>query len=120
MVDVKNITDISLSYNETCFLVGWQYFNNSYFRLKIPKLMPSVTPSRVEPFNRNILVNAPDCKPLIGNTISVQNFVTIKRSPQCSLFDRIANDNNEVPDGTGVTCLCLNNNYKDITIIDSL
>ena len=120
MSEIQNIGDVVLSQNEYCFLVGWQYYNNSSFHVTIPKLMPSVTTPRTEPFNKNILVNAKECKPTVDNTMKVQNYVTIKRSNQCSLYHKIGNEKGQVPSGTGVTCLCMNNNYKDMRIIDSL
>ena len=120
MVKIANVSDIALAQYEYCFLKGDQYFNSSSFHVKIPKLMPSVTPKQTEPFNKNILVNASTCKPSVNGSIKVQDYVTIKRSRQCSLYHKIGNIKDEVLDGTGVTCLCMNNNYKDIRIIDSL
>jgi len=119
MVDVKNITDVTLSQNEYGFLVGKQYYANSTFAITIPKLMPNVTKPNTEPFNRNILVNAKDCKPSVGNSIKVQNYITVKRSPNCTLLHKAGRDY-IVPSGTRVECLCTNNNYKNIQIIDAL
>jgi len=91
MVKINNIGDISLNQNEYCFLVGWQHYANSSFRVKIPKLMNSVTSPMNDPFNRNILINSKDCKPSVNNTLGVKDYVTIKRSQQCSLGHRIGN-----------------------------
>lgn len=120
MINFQNISDVSLSQNEFCSLVGYQYYANTTFKLRIPKLMPSVTSPMNDPFNKNILVNASDCKPSVNNTLRVQNYITVQRSPQCSLAHKIVNIRNEVPDGLGITCLCMNGNYKDMAIVDSL
>ena len=117
MANFKNIGDISLSETEYCFLVGNQFYYNNYFTIRIPKLMPKVTAPQVEIFNRNIFVNDITCKPVIANTLNVQNYITIPRSSQCSLFDK-ANAEFIVPSGTGVTCSCTNGNYKNMKITD--
>lgn len=119
MLNFENVSNITLSQTEYCFLVGSQYYNNREFNVKIPKLMPSVTAPRVEPFNRNILVNSKDCKPSVNNTLKVQNFISIPRSAQCSLYQKIQSVENEViPNGTGLICSCANGNYRDMKIID--
>lgn len=126
MANFQNVSDVSLNQNEYCVLVGSQYYNNSSFRVKIPKLMTNVTSPMNDPFNRNILVNAKDCKPFIDNSLNVKNYINVKRSSQCSLLNRIINYDNEshyygyLPDNLGVICLCMNGNYRDMIITDSI
>ena len=117
----KNINDLTLDQNEYCILQGTQYYGNSSFNIKIPKLMTNVTSPRTDPFNRNIFVNAKDCKPVVSSNLYVQNYITVKKSQQCSLQHKISNnDTKTIPSGTGVTCLCMNGNYRDMVIVDSI
>ena len=119
VVKYENVGDISLSQTEYCFLVGRQYAGNKYFKIKIPRLMPNVLSHRVETFNRNILVNAKECKPSVNSIITTQNFITVERSAQCSLFSRIDNEEYEtIPSGVGVICTCTSGNYRDMKITD--
>lgn len=118
MVNFRNISDISLDQNEYCVLDGVQNAYNSHFNIKIPKLMTSVTSDMNDPFNRNILVNANECKPTIATSLYVQNHISVPRSSQCSLSDKIIDKYNNIPDGLGVICLCMNGNYRDMKIID--
>lgn len=119
MVNFESISGINLSQTEYCFLVGNQYYGNSRFNITIPKLMPNVTNTKTEPFNRNILVNAKECKPTVNNTLTVQNYISIPRSGQCSLYPKVINpETGIVPGGTGIICSCMNGNYKDMKIMD--
>lgn len=113
-------SNMDLNLNEYCVLQGTQYYNNRYLDIKIPKLMTDVTPPMRESFNRNILVNAPACKPVIDNFIRVKDSISVKRSSQCSLHENIIDQYGNIPDGLGLICSCVNNNYKNMIIIDSI
>lgn len=120
MINFKNISDISLEQNEYCVLRGVQKYNNSYFKVHIPKLMISTTSPMNDSFNRNILVNAKDCKPSISTSLYVKDSINIKKSPQCTLSHKVINDFGDLPDNLGVICLCINGNYRNMTITDSI
>ena len=120
MINFKNVSDISLDQNEYCVLHGSQKYNNSSFRVRIPKLMTNVTSHMNDPFNRNIFVNAKDCKPSINTSLTVKDYITIKKSPQCSLSHNVINDYGDLPNNLGVICLCVNGNYRNMIITDSI
>ena len=120
MVNFKNISDISLNQNEYCILHGDHHYSNSILKIKIPKLMMNVTAPMRDHFNRNILVNANDCKPTVDNTLYVKDYITVRRSSQCSLSYKIKDEHGTVPDGLGVICLCMNGNYRNMIITDTI
>ena len=82
--------------------------------------MTDVTPPMKDNFNRNILVNANDCKPLIENSLKVKDYISVKRSSQCSLGYNIIDEKGNVPEGLGVICLCVNGNYRNMIVTDSI
>lgn len=116
----QNVSGISLNQNEYCRLYGDHHYMDSTLRIQIPKLMTSVTSNMRDPFNRNILVNANNCKPFIDTTLQVKNFINVKRSSQCSLADRVIDEYGTIPGNIGLICLCMNGNYKDMMVIDSI
>ena len=115
-----NTSDMDINLNEYCVLQGTQYYNNNYLNIKIPKLMTDVTPPMRETFNRNILVNSPNCKPSIDNSIRVKDYISVKRSSQCNLSTNIIDEHGNIPNGLGLICSCVNNNYRNMIIIDSI
>lgn len=120
MVNFKNISDISLDQNEYCVLYGNHHYSNSNLRIQIPKLMTSVISPVTDPFNRNILVNARDCKPSVDNSLYVKNYITVKRSNQCSLSNNVIDEYGTIPHGLGLICLCMNGNYRNMVVVDSI
>ena len=114
---IQDTSDITLNQNEYAFLVGDQLYYESYMKVRIPKLMPDLIGSGKEVFNRKIFLNADKCMPVSNKEVQIQDYITVKRSNQCSLADR-ANKAGFVPDGTRVICLCMNNDYRDMLIID--
>lgn len=113
------ISSVELNQNEYCFMHGRHYYNSSNIQTVIPKLMTDIPAQTSEYFNRNIFVNASECKPVSDSKVFFQHYITVPRSQQCSLADK-ADKNGYVADGTKVICLCMNNNIKDLRIIDVL
>ena len=120
MVNFKNISDISLNQNEYCILYGNHHYSNSNLKIQIPKLMTNVTSPMRDPFNRNILVNAIECKPSVDNTLHIKNHITVKKSAQCSLAHNVIDEYGTIPNKLGLIALCMNGNYRNMTIIDSI
>ena len=113
-------SNIDLNLNEYCILHGTQHYNKAYLDIEIPKLMTDVTYPMKETFNRNILINASSCKPVIENNIRVKNYISVKRSSQCSLHNNIVDQHGNIPDKLGLICSCINNNYRNMIIIDAI
>lgn len=120
MRDFDAVSELNLKENEYCTIVGNQYYANSHFNIKIHKLMVDVTPISSESFNKNIFINATSCKPNVSGSVGVKDYITVPRSAQCSLQDKIMNERDEVGDGTVIICQCLNGNYRNMKIIDYL
>lgn len=114
---ISNTSDITLNQNEYAFVVGKQHYTSRYIKVRIPKLMPDLINKKREYFNRNIFVNDIWCRPNVNRKIELQDYITVKRSSQCSLID-LADENGYIPDGARVLCLCMNGNYRDMLIID--
>lgn len=119
MTFVNSISPITLNQNEYCFLTSSQWYNSPSFRVRIPKLMSNIPQARTEYFNRNIFVNASTCRPLSATSVTCQDYITVQKSDQCSLYG-ISDINGFVPKNTRLTCLCMNNNIKDMRIIDTM
>jgi len=125
MSNIANVSELELQNTEYCYLVGNQKYYNTTFMVKIPRIMPNVSKKGRESFNKNILVNAPDCKPSVSSSIYTYDYITIKRSPQCSLEDIAtiyARPSDTYPtiirSGTKLRCSCTNGDYKTLTIVD--
>ena len=125
MVNITNITELDLQPNEYCYLVGRHFYDDSSFKVKLPRIMAHVNGNGRESFNKNILVNANTCKPSISSSVYVQDYITVKRSSQCNLLPvatiyRHPLDNYPtiIASGRKVRCTCTNNNYKELRIVD--
>lgn len=125
MMSIENVSELELQNTEYCYLVGNQKYTNSSFMVKVPRIMPNISKKGRDSFNKNILVNATDCKPSVVSSIYMYDYITVKRSPQCSLqgvatiYER---PRDEYPtiirSGTKLKCLCTNGDYKSLTIVD--
>ena len=113
----NSLSSIQLEQNEYCIMTSNQHYTSSYINVKIPKLMTAIPSSRTDYFNRNIFINAKECKPAVSQTVSLQDHISIPRSQQCSLASR-ADEWGIVPRGTRLIALCMNGNVKDLRIID--
>lgn len=115
----NSLSPIQLEQNEYCIMTSSQYHNSSYIDVKLPKLMTDIQSARTAYFNKNIFINAKECKPSVSSTISLQDHLSIPRSQQCSLQSR-ADEYGIVPQGTRLIARCMNGNIKDLRIIDIL
>lgn len=118
-MEIHNITDLKLNQNEYCYLTNTDYHSAGSFHVRVPKLMPLMLSPSTKVFNKNIFVNDSACKPSVGNSVSTQTYITVKRSPNCSLAHK-ADKYGIVYAGTKITCTCMNGNFKDLIITDSL
>lgn len=118
-MEIQNVTDFKLNQNEYCFTVSAQHYSSGTFNIRVPKLMPMLIPSARKIFNKNILINDSACKPFVNNSVTTQNYITVRRSPNCSLAHK-ADIYGIVHANTGVTCTCMNGNIKDLILTDSL
>lgn len=115
MVNIENISDINLSPIEYCYISGDQDVTSKTFKVRVPKIMTSLLDPLDSIINKNIFINAKECKPSV-NHIKLQTYITVPKSNNCS-FTEISKDN-KVKNGTRILCNCMNSNIKDITIID--
>ena len=117
---IEAMTSLKLNDIEYCFLVGDQPSSNTEFRVRNPKLTPFIQGNMTgilnHVFNSSIFNNASQCKPTVDRKISTQNFITIKKSNNCSLEHLAVNG--YIPHNTRVRCICNNNNINDMIIID--
>ena len=116
MVDIKNISDINLNQIEYCYLSGDQNIDSDSFKIKIPKLMTNLADEIDNIINKDIFSNASDCRP-VANNVKLQSFITVKKSKQCKLYPK-NKDITTIPDKTRVICNCINNNIKNMVIVD--
>ena len=102
--------------------VGIHGLNDTMIKIKIPRLMVNI-PRETERiiFDRNIFVNAPDCKILSSNTIETQNFITVPKTANCDLTHIAVWDEELgkyiIPDNSSIICACFYNDL--IYVIDS-
>lgn len=113
----NSISPIQLNQHEYCIMTTAQMYNSNSIRITIPKLMTDISPMKSVYFNKNIFLNAPECRPAVDSRISLQQHITIPRSQQCSLGSR-ADEYGIVPAGTKLICMCMNNNVKDLRVVD--
>lgn len=121
-MNFNNLETIEVLQNEFCYLVTSQYYLNSSFYVRMPKLMPLVGASinrNTIQFNNNIFVNDSSCKPSVSSSVTIQGFITIRRAPNCSLEHKKVGIEELVPNGTRVVCECLNGNWKNMSITDA-
>ena len=125
MGNIANVSDLGLESIEYCYLVGNQKYSNRSFMVKLPRIMPNISKKGRDSFNKNILVNASECKPSVSSSLYMSDYITVKRSSQCSLFDVATiyeRPTDELPTiirtGTKLKCICTNGDYKNLTIID--
>lgn len=119
-MSIKNLSLLSLDSIEYCYLVSKQHYTNRYFTVRVPKLTPMLSGSKSTSkvsFNNSILANDSKCKPSLGNQLSTQNFITIRRASTCDL-EHLADINGYIADGTRLRCMCCDRNPKDMLIID--
>lgn len=109
---------ITLDTYEYCFLVEPTHYLSAQFKVRLPKLVPNGSNTNTistSNFNKKIFVNT--TSPTVSN-ISTQNFLTVPRSTNCSLFHLANPLTGIIPKGTRFRCNCYNNNINDLTIID--
>lgn len=116
---VKNVSDMSqLEFART---VGVHKLTDTKLRIRIPRFMVNITRDfeRIS-FNRNIFINAPDCKISANNRLEAQNYITVPKTANCDLSHIAVRDDNGVliiPDNSSVICACFYNDL--IFVIDS-
>ena len=118
-MNTPSVTNLQINPIEYCYTTKSQHYTSSTFQVRIPKLMPLMLPASTKIFNKNILINDKQCKPNIKNSVKTQSYITVKRSPNCSLEHK-ADASGMVPAGTAVSCTCMNGNIKDMILTDSL
>lgn len=125
MANIESISELELQDTEYCYLVGNQKYSNSSFKVKVPRIMPNVTKKGRDSFNKNILINATECKPSVSSSVYMYDYITVRRSAQCDLFGAATIYEHPTDDyptiirsGTKLRCLCTNGNYKELTIVD--
>lgn len=121
-MEVSTLADITLDEIEYCYLVGDQYHGNSSLKVRFPKLMPNVKAGNPTSVNtrvdKTVLKNSDDTIPnTIMASIKVQNFITIKRSSNCSLI-HLADEYGIIKSGTRLRAQITSKNIKDALIID--
>lgn len=118
-MNMPNLTDLQINQIEYCYMTSSQHYSSTSIQVRVPKLMPMLLPSSTKVFNKNILINDNSCRPHVRNSIKTQSYITVKRSPNCSLAHK-ADINGIVAAGTNVSCTCMNGNIKDMIVTDSL
>lgn len=115
------ISDIELNSMEYMFTVGKHHYTDIVLKLSSPKLLPIINTSRPLTnkvvINKNIFVNETGNRPIPNSVIYINNYISVKRSVNCSLSS-LADDDGFIPSGTRVTCSCLNGDIQQLTITD--
>lgn len=85
----NGLLDFNLNEEENGVLVEGTPYSSEAFKMYIPRLMPNIAKSnsstRVS-FDRNIFINASDCKPNINSYVNSQGYITIKKYRTISLI----------------------------------
>ncbi len=115
----STLTDITLNQNEYCYLASKQHSSNSSFKVIVPKLMSMITGGSRLAFSSWYNDNDPSCQINFSHYVQTQNYITVKRSPNCSLSHK-ADKYGYLAKGTRLTCSCMNGNIKDLVIIDAV
>jgi len=125
LVNIQNITELSLENVEYCYIaVEPQHHASSSFKVIVPRIMSEVSGNSRTTYNKNIFVNDKSCKPQPSNSLSLQSYITVNRSPQCNLepVATVKVKGNDIPThiavGQRLQCICMNGNYKELKIID--
>ena len=120
MQTVKNLKDLLINHAEYAYVYEKQKYYARSFKVRVPKLMPKVprVGSKIS-FNKNIFINDAACKPNVSNSIYTQGYITIPRSPNCNLHHK-ADRHSWIHPETQLTCNCMNNNIRDLNIVDSV
>ena len=121
-MEMNTLSDITLDEIEYCYLVGDQYHGSTTFKVRFPKVMPRAKGDKQTSVNtrvdKTVLKNDTDTIPnTIMATIKIQNFITVKRSSNCSLV-HLANEYGMIKGGTRLKAQCISRNIKDAVIID--
>lgn len=85
----NGLLDFNLNEEENGVLVEATPYSSEEFKMYIPRLMPNISKNsgktRIS-FDRNIFLNASECKPSVNSNISTQGFITIKKFRTISLI----------------------------------
>jgi hypothetical protein len=105
---------------EYAFLCENTHHASGSFKFHIPKVMTfgRGKPKKVNNiFNNNIFVNDSSCKPVTSNSITTQNYVTVKRHFHTD-FSYRADVNGIVHEGTRFIIQVMHGNIKDLYVRD--
>ena len=99
--------------------VGVHDVNASRFKIRIPKWMVNIHKEKQKvSFNNNIFINDNSCKVAPSQYVSVQNYITVQRTPNCDLSHVAIRDetgNIIIPDNTTIICACFYDKYIYLT-----
>lgn len=115
----ESMSGLDLKSYEYVFTYGEHDVNAESFKIIIPKMMPFINNNTIGKagFNSHVFVNNKDDRPVISRTVEIQNYITIKKSKNCSL-EHVA-VNGKIPNKTRLICMCPSNMISDLTIIDA-
>jgi hypothetical protein len=116
--------DIKLNNTEYLFLVGKQSESAKSYKVRSNKLMPKVAKgSKAKATSTsvkgNMIINDKKCKPKPAKKMKTLNYITVKRSPNCSLKHIMNQKTLIIPSGKRVVASCQNNDIRELMIIDS-
>lgn len=115
----NGLLDFKLNEEENGTLIENTPYSSERFKMYIPRLMPSISrnsgKSRVS-FDRNIFVNASECRPSVNSSVFTQGYITIKKYRTISLI-YIAT-NGVITSGTKFKLKVMGKNVDQIFIAD--
>lgn len=85
----NGLLDFNLNEEENGELVQATPYSSDSFKVYIPRLMPNITKSKnitTMSFDRNIFLNASECKPSINSSVGTQGYLNIMKLRTISLI----------------------------------
>lgn len=118
--DFTSLTGITIDTMEYVYLTHKQQGSSSSFHVRHPKIAPFLSgdpKSTTVGYNSEIFANDTKVKPQPAKTFSMQNYITIPRSTNCSL-SHLEDINGYIAAGTRLVVRCHNSNMREMTIVD--
>jgi len=121
----KGLIDLDVNHFEYCFLLEDTSAGASYFKMNVPKIMPLIPQgdpiSVTTPYNNNIFINDPACKPQASPTIDIQNFITLPKFRNTNM-PKVKDPDGDgiIPKGERFIVVVMDHNIKDIYVTDNI
>lgn len=121
-MNINSLEENNINQFEYCFLLENARYNDYFFKINIPKLMPLININEPKEINinigNNIFIN--DDKYKINNSkqIKTQNYLSINKFKNANFYDK-SNDG-IIEKKEKFICCFMNGNIKDVYLTDNI